>query len=82
MQRENQWSNDRGYLQHLDVLKRISARKPHLTTRKFTQEQPNNHQNTFQRWPDPSVIKSKEASPTFRDQQILWENYLLGKRII
>jgi hypothetical protein len=82
MQRENQWSNDRGYLQHLDVLKRISARKPHLNTRKFTQEQPVDHQSTFQRSSDPSVLRGKQASPTFRDQQILWENYLLGKRII
>lgn len=83
MLRDNQWSTDRGYLQHLDVLKRISTRKPfHQAPKAKPQEPLPDQTNSFQRSVEPTLLRQKEGSPTFRDQQILWENYLLGKRII
>jgi hypothetical protein len=89
MQRENEWSANRGYLQHLGVLKRITARKP-TNPRKFTLQRhvheevagEGSEPKAFERSGESTTTRFREIGTAFRQQQILWDNYYLGKRII
>lgn len=88
MQREHEWSTNRGYIQHLEVLKRISSRKIHqrkLTLPRHTQDlcpAADTDAKAFERSGESTIARFKDTVATFREQQILWENYHLGKRII
>ena len=90
MQKHQEWLSNRGYIQHLNVLTKI------YTRRSPSQTQPIAHSHSVPRsniHPDIEVqieqtpqdlltfVRSKD-NITMREQQILWDNYHLGKRII
>lgn len=80
MQKHNEWLSNKGYLRHMEVLNKISQRKAHSLNRtcpirqRGTLNDSREHEtleNTFMR-----------RDNAIRDQQLLWDNYFLGKRII
>lgn len=84
MQKHQEWLSNRGYIQHLNVLTKI------YTRRSPSKLNPNSHSvpRTPQDVPlqlsstDPLVFVRSKDNLNIRDQQILWDNYHLGKRII
>jgi hypothetical protein len=85
MQKHNEWLSNKGYLRHLEVLNKISQRKTHSLN-----PCPSAHNRTAPLRPRPTLndspphddtlILRREPSP--REQQLLWDNYQLGKRIV
>lgn len=88
MQQHQQWLSNRGYLQHLNVLTKIQTRRtpsqPKLIHSHSLSRTHHNLQeiNLEVRPPDLLTFVRSKDTMTMRDQQILWDNYHLGKRII
>lgn len=88
MQKHNDWLSNRGYIQHLQVLKKIQVRKaqPNKSSPRQPHERstyPEEHSERIVNEDNNGLqlVRSKETL-NMRDQQILWDNYYLGKRII
>jgi hypothetical protein len=91
MQKHNEWLSNMGYLRHLEVLNKINNRKVHSSLNKTCSLRHRNDRTTIlneskehktQEEPlETTFVRTKENAP-IRDQQILWDNYYLGKRII
>lgn len=84
MQKHDVWLSNRGYLRHIEVLKKIQTRRaetnsnrplPHLPEPSPPQDHKTNEEGSQQ------FTRSKD-SLNVREQKILWDNYYLGKRII
>lgn len=87
MQKHQVWLSNRGYLQHLNVLTKIQTR-PSPSHRRLTPSHslPKTH-NTQDidleaKSSDLLTLVRSKDNMTMREQQILWDNYHLGKRII
>lgn len=82
MQKHQEWLSNRGYIQHLNVLTKIYTRRS-PSNNPNSQSVPRIPQDTSGQPPanDTAFVRSKDNFH-IKDQQILWDNYHLGKRII
>jgi hypothetical protein len=89
MMNHQEWTSNRGYQQHLSVLTKIytgpSSRAKTLNHAHSTRLRPSHPERASREErpasPELQPARSRE-NLTMREQQILWDNYHLGKRII
>lgn len=96
MQKHNEWLSNRGYVQHIKVLTKIQNRRIQNNSKTLLVNKQgsisherfshNSNHKRDQTDDSPTFVRSKENKTkdniSMRDQQILWDNYYLGKRII
>ena len=82
MMKHQDWVSTRGYEQHLNVLTKIYTRPHYQSSRVIRQSHLANPPISRPTSPDRITFVHSKENLTMREQQILWDNYHLGKRII